>query len=171
MISSYVIEEFLDSYIPYQILKRGKAIYEQGQVEIVEIDDSSSYVLAHVRSQSNPRATYKVELFELNDLDELNTMCSCPYEGEICKHAVATLLEVLPEIEELEEWEWQEESVTSQENSQLPLFSPNKKGSTPNVTKSVSVEDTLSVNQVAALTDFGHSHASWWHVGGRNLRI
>ena len=155
MISSYAIEEFLDKYVPYQILKRGKQIFQEGRVEIVEVDEDSAFVCVNVGSQSNPRTSYEVELFDLDDLNEIYSSCTCPYDRETCKHAVAALLLVLAEFAD-----WEEEPAI--DISETQQTSPPKGNSQGFVTKSISVEDPLPMNQVAARTDFVHSNPYWW---------
>ena len=65
------------------IRARGKAYYEEGLVRSLEADGNK--IIAEVEGNS----IYDVEIIIENR--ELQCICSCPYDGEICKHIVAVL--------------------------------------------------------------------------------
>ena len=77
-----------ESCVPYRILVRGEEYYETGAVSELE-EDSPGEWTATVEGTEN----YNVEISM--DGKEIETWyCDCPYDGEICKHVVATLLAI-----------------------------------------------------------------------------
>src|SRR3989344_5436448 len=62
---------------------RGKAYYKEGLVRSLETNGKK--ILAEVEGNS----IYDVEISI--EKGELECICSCPYDGEICKHVVAVL--------------------------------------------------------------------------------
>ena len=77
-----------ESCVPYRILVRGEEYYETGAVSELE-EDSPGEWTATVEGTVN----YNVEISM--DGKEIETWyCDCPYDGEICKHVVATLLAI-----------------------------------------------------------------------------
>src|SRR5438270_10802195 len=76
------------------VLKRGKNYYEQGMV--VELEESADNLWqAEVEGSEN----YSVEITLLNNKKGINNYsCTCPFEGAICKHVVATLFAIREEI-------------------------------------------------------------------------
>ncbi|MEF3306243.1 SWIM zinc finger family protein [Paenibacillus sp. GYB003] len=82
----------LDRFIEPAVLKRGREYAENGRV--LEIEESEPGVYwAEVQGS---------ELYEVNvELDDdgevLSSECDCPFEGAICKHQAAVLIELLDE--------------------------------------------------------------------------
>lgn len=75
-------------YVPYKIWQRGEEYYESGAViDLQEISDEDW--IATVQGTDD----YAVEVLIENDIIA-SWNCDCPYEGEICKHVVATILAI-----------------------------------------------------------------------------
>lgn len=77
-----------ESFVPYQILERGEDYYETGAVSELE-ETSPEEWTATVEGTD----TYNVEISLAGEEIE-SWYCDCPYDGEICKHVVATLLAI-----------------------------------------------------------------------------
>lgn len=89
-----------------ETLKRGRAYYEDGKVEIVHsyiYGDEREYTAIVTGSQA-----YTVQV--LLDADRLRANCTCPYAKgwNICKHMAAALFQVEEEEKDSEEDNWQE---------------------------------------------------------------
>lgn len=74
------------------IFKRGETYLRNG--EIVAFSAAEGSISASV---SGSYGNYSVEVYENNR--GLKMTCSCPYEGEVCKHKVAVLLRFLKEVQ------------------------------------------------------------------------
>lgn len=77
-----------ESFVPYRILVRGEEYYEIGAVSELE-EDSPGEWTATVEGTEN----YNVEI-SMDRKEIKSWYCDCPYDGEICKHIVATLLAI-----------------------------------------------------------------------------
>ena len=77
-----------ESCVPYRILVRGEEYYETGAVSELE-EDSPGEWTATVEGTEN----YSVEI-SMDGKEIKSWYCDCPYDGEICKHVVATLLAI-----------------------------------------------------------------------------
>ena len=77
-----------ESCVPYRILLRGEEYYEIGAVSELE-EDSPGEWTATVEGTEN----YNVEI-SMDGKEIKSWYCDCPYDGEICKHIVATLLAI-----------------------------------------------------------------------------
>jgi len=77
-----------ESCVPYRILVRGEEYYETGAVSELE-EDSPGEWTATVEGTEN----YNVEI-SMDGKEIESWYCDCPYDGEICKHVVATLLAI-----------------------------------------------------------------------------
>ena len=77
-----------ESCVPYRILVRGEEYYETGAVSELE-EDSPGEWTATVEGTEN----YSVEI-SMDGKEIESWYCDCPYDGEICKHVVATLLAI-----------------------------------------------------------------------------
>lgn len=77
-----------ESCVPYRILLRGEEYYEIGAVSELE-EDSPGEWTATVEGTEN----YNVEM-SMDGKEIKSWYCDCPYDGEICKHIVATLLAI-----------------------------------------------------------------------------
>ena len=77
-----------ESCVPYRILLRGEEYYETGAVSELE-EDSPGEWTATVEGTEN----YSVEI-SMDGKEIKSWYCDCPYDGEICKHVVATLLAI-----------------------------------------------------------------------------
>ena len=77
-----------ESFVPYRILARGEEYYEIGAVSELE-EDSPGEWTATVEGTEN----YSVEI-SMDGKEIESWYCDCPYDGEICKHVVATLLAI-----------------------------------------------------------------------------
>lgn len=77
-----------ENFVPYRILVRGEEYYEIGAVSKLE-EDSPGEWTATVEGTEN----YSVEI-SMDGKEIESWYCDCPYDGEICKHVVATLLAI-----------------------------------------------------------------------------
>ena len=77
-----------ESCVPYRILLCGEEYYEIGAVSELE-EDSPGEWTATVEGTEN----YNVEI-SMDGKEIKSWYCDCPYDGEICKHVVATLLAI-----------------------------------------------------------------------------
>ena len=77
-----------ESCVPYRILVRGEEYYETGAVSELE-EDSPGEWTATVEGTEN----YNVEI-SMDGKEIESWYCDCPYDGEICKHVIATLLAI-----------------------------------------------------------------------------
>lgn len=80
------ITNFLTSAGPV-ISKRGRQYWEEGRVAIVKSDDE------HFVAKVSGSRTYNTSI-SLSGDDIVSHECDCPYEGNLCKHEVALLLEI-----------------------------------------------------------------------------
>jgi len=93
------IEAFLNKHKRSRIYKRGENLCHEGSVEILELDEEGSNAHCEVISQSGYPETYQVELHHLDNRKNLFTSCTCPFDGPVCKHAIASLIELRYELE------------------------------------------------------------------------
>lgn len=77
-----------ESFVPYKILQRGQEYYEMGTVSHL-VETYPGKWEAIVEGTENYSVEVSIENGELDYWD-----CDCPYDGEICKHVVATLLAI-----------------------------------------------------------------------------
>lgn len=94
------IEAFLRKHKRSRIYKRGETLCHEGYVEIIELDEEGSNVHCEVISQSGYPDVYHVKLRCLDDRKNVLTSCTCPFDGPVCKHAIASLLEVTYVLED-----------------------------------------------------------------------
>ncbi len=86
-----------EQHINEIILKRGLAYYKQGAVTSVDELEPNIYFAEVEGSES-----YEVEI-EINKGFIKNIDCTCPYDGGICKHAVAVLFTIQADELKLED--------------------------------------------------------------------
>ena len=80
-----------EQHISEAILKRGLSYYKNSAVQSVDEVNKGNYFAIVEGSE-----VYELELkIENNSIKNIN--CSCPYDGGICKHAVAVLFTVQAE--------------------------------------------------------------------------
>ena len=77
-----------ESCVPYRILVRGEEYYETGAVSELEEDSPGEWTATVEGTES-----YSVEI-SMDGKEIESWYCDCPYDGEICKHVVATLLAI-----------------------------------------------------------------------------
>ena len=81
--------------ISSEIFHRGEEYYENGYVTDIQNLENNRWI-AEVEGNYND---YNVEI-HLDDLGNVkNYTCNCPYDDDICKHVVATLLEIKEELD------------------------------------------------------------------------
>lgn len=84
-------EEIIKTYAQDEtIYARGTSYYDEGAVR--QIIRSDNIIQAHV--SGNQRQSYRIRL-QFNEHGIISSHCTCPYEGHVCKHIVATLLECM----------------------------------------------------------------------------
>lgn len=94
MISQSQIRKFLHIHDSSNIFKRAKAIFKNTPPELIEIKHEESYASFSVNSSNSPGKRYTVELFDLDSQYSLECRCTCPYDGPVCKHSLASLMEL-----------------------------------------------------------------------------
>ena len=77
-----------ENYALPQIWERGISYYRQGAVRNLEEDSPEEWVATVLGTED-----YTVEV-TLEDDKVMDYICDCPYEGDMCKHVVATLLAI-----------------------------------------------------------------------------
>ena len=77
-----------ENYALPQIWERGISYYRQGAVRNLEEDSPEEWVATVLGTED-----YTVEV-TLEDDKVMDYICDCPYEGDMCKHVVATLLTI-----------------------------------------------------------------------------
>ena len=82
------IEELLKK-VPIKIFNRGKEILEEKKIS--EIESKENTVKAYVQGTYSSEYLVKIRL---RGKEVVNWSCTCPYDGDICKHVVAVLLKI-----------------------------------------------------------------------------
>lgn len=77
-----------ENFVPYKILMRGEEYYDADAVSELE-EISPGEWTATVEGTDD----YNVEI-SVSGKEVESWYCDCPYDGEICKHVVATLLAI-----------------------------------------------------------------------------
>lgn len=77
-----------------EVIRRGKKIYSQRFVELVDHDELMHSVNFRVRDDSYS-TFYKVQVQKYDDPKTFSVRCSCPYNiGDICRHEAAALMQL-----------------------------------------------------------------------------
>ena len=77
-----------------EVIRRGKKIYSQRFVELVEHDELMNSVTFRVRDDSYT-TFYKVQIQKYDDPKTFSMRCSCPYNiSDICRHEAAALFQL-----------------------------------------------------------------------------
>jgi non-specific serine/threonine protein kinase len=77
-----------------EVIRRGKKIYSQRFVELVEHDELMHSVIFRVRDDSYS-TFYKVSVLKYDDPKGFSVRCSCPYNiSDICRHEAAALMQL-----------------------------------------------------------------------------
>jgi non-specific serine/threonine protein kinase len=77
-----------------EVIRRGKKIYSQRFVELVEHDELMHSVVFRVRDDSYA-TFYKVQVEKYDDPKTFSVRCSCPYNiSDICRHEAAALMQL-----------------------------------------------------------------------------
>lgn len=82
-----ILNDF-ENYVPYKIWARGEEYYECDAVKDLEETEPEEWI-AIVEGTED----YEVEI-SLEGKKIIYWSCDCPYEGDICKHVVATVLAI-----------------------------------------------------------------------------
>lgn len=82
------IEELLKK-VPKKIFDRGKKLLEEKR--ILEIEEDKSGIKARIQGSYYSEYTVRIKM---KGKEVIDWSCTCPYDGDICKHVVAVLLEV-----------------------------------------------------------------------------
>ena len=81
-----------ETEINITILQRGRSYYDDGAVTDFQDMENGQY-FAIVEGNED----YEVDLRLAQDGEVLNYSCTCPYDGEICKHVIAVLYQIKEE--------------------------------------------------------------------------
>ena len=77
-----------------EVIRRGKKIYSQRFVELVDNDELTHSVTFRVKDDSYS-TFYKVQIQKYDEPKAFTIHCSCPYNiSDICRHEVATLMQL-----------------------------------------------------------------------------
>ncbi|MEO8721636.1 MAG: SNF2-related protein [Ginsengibacter sp.] len=77
-----------------EVIRRGKKIYSQRFVELMDHDELMHNVVFRVRDDSYT-TFYKVQIEKYDDPKTFSTRCSCPYNlSDICRHEAAALMQL-----------------------------------------------------------------------------
>lgn len=77
-----------------EVIRRGKKIYSQRFVELVEHDELMQSIVFRVKDDSY-HSFYKVHVDKYNDPKTFTVRCSCPYNiSDICRHEAAALMQL-----------------------------------------------------------------------------
>jgi superfamily II DNA or RNA helicase len=77
-----------------EVIRRGKKIYSQRFVELVDHDELMHSIIFRVRDDSYT-TFYKVQVQKYDDPKTFSVRCSCPYNiSEICRHEAAALMQL-----------------------------------------------------------------------------
>ena len=77
-----------------EVIRRGKKIYSQRFVELVDHDELMHSVNFRVRDDSYS-TFYKVQIQKYDDSKTFSIRCSCPYNiSDICRHEAAALMQL-----------------------------------------------------------------------------
>lgn len=92
-----------ESYVPSKILARGEAYYITDAIKDIEETATDAWKATVIGSEA-----YTVSI-SLKGEEIASWHCSCPYDGDLCKHVVATLLTIrnqkkkhfIPQVEDV----------------------------------------------------------------------
>lgn len=102
-------------HISSEIYYRGEDYYKNGYVTDIQNLDNNRWI-AEVEGNYDD---YNVEI-HLDDQGNIkNYSCNCPYDGAICKHVVATLLEIKEELDLQNVEDFDDLMHTSEKNSKI----------------------------------------------------
>ncbi len=77
-----------------EVIRRGKKIHANGNLELIEHDDLVGSVVFRVKDDSYA-TYYKVYISKFKDPNNISIRCGCPYNlGEICRHEAAALFQL-----------------------------------------------------------------------------
>ena len=135
----------LEKYVLPQILMRGEDYYESDAVLEIE-EESPGEWIATVCGTENYEVTVSMEGNEI-----IAWECDCPYDGNICKHVVATFLAIRDSRGKAGRFLSAKEA-----NTQLGLLGKNM----PQTVKDKEVEQILLFAESDKLSDFIQKYAS-----------
>jgi len=161
------INAFLNPFKRQKIYQKAENLYENNAVLPVEYDLGTHVAEFVVKSQSNVNKEYSVEIKNFHDSKTLHTACTCPYEGDVCKHALASLMELLDVI-------YLDEDPLENENAmdvfsgflnkmQLKPHSMSKPNTKKLVTKELIVKGNLDIEGLHKVSDI-EPYVSWGQV-------
>lgn len=144
----YEIDDILSGYENTKLYSRAEDLYLSDSVELIEFNEDKAFAKFDVLSQSGNNTVYRVELHNLNSKSKFLSLCTCPYEGIICKHALAALMELAEKLEgtlgNVGMDFRQEESLSNVDIKE-------------NVTTSIDAGQAIDVFSFQNLTDYGDS--------------
>ena len=106
-------------HISSEIYFRGKDYYENGNVSDLQNLGKNHWIAEVEGNYGN----YNVEI-NIDELGNINNYtCNCPYDGDICKHVVATLLKIKEDLD-LQNIEDLDDFIPSSEKNQNYADSP-----------------------------------------------
>lgn len=103
-----------ETCVPYKILTRGEDYYYSGTVSDLEEHEPGEWTATVSGTEK-----YEVEI-SLEGDEIVSWLCDCPYDGEICKHVVAVLMEIRDHQRKVERFLSANEVLPIEEARQVP---------------------------------------------------
>lgn len=86
--------KFAYNYGTDEVIRRGKKIFNNGGVQLLDVDQLLGQVRFRVRNDQY-YTQYTVTIAQFMDEKAMNVRCQCPYNlGEICRHEAAALFQL-----------------------------------------------------------------------------
>lgn len=77
-----------ENVVPYKIVMRGEEYFDEGAVSELEETSQGEWIASVTGTED-----YEVEITIAKN-EVTSWFCDCPYDGEICKHVVATMFAI-----------------------------------------------------------------------------
>ena len=103
-------------YLDWREIDKGKTLYQQGQVKVVEFSGESA-----VCEVSEKKETFRVAV--LNDPNKIGFSCSCQADNpkpHLCRHALATAYALRDYLKNVAEKDWRYQLELTLANSPIP---------------------------------------------------
>lgn len=143
-----------ESSVPYKILMRGMDYYDSDAVS--ELEETSP---GEWEATVDGTESYNIEI-SMNGAEVESWNCDCPYDGEICKHVVATLFAIRDNQEKVRSSAFSERTAISPKNTLTPLDVSSDKSVEYVLSDNVELQQLLKFVQPKQLLDFICDYAS-----------
>lgn len=143
-----------ESFVPYKILMRGMDYYDSDAVS--ELEETSP---GEWEATVDGTESYNIEI-SMNGAEVDSWNCDCPYDGEICKHVVATLFAIRDNQKKARSSAFSERTAISPKNTLTPLDVSSDKSVEYALYDNVELQQLLKFVQPKHLLDFICDYAS-----------